>query len=141
MEIFDVLCPGVHLLTDDVRNNKSFMTCVQASEQSLLYFIRLKERYFAKQRRERNSKLKKSLDEIEVTINVIKTQIKEASKMNIDPSIGIDRLARTCVQKQELLTRIGQSLVALKTKVSSGDLLNNIRHRIKQQKQLQKRPM
>ena len=133
MEIFNVLCPGVHLLTDDVRNNKSFMTCVQASEQSLLYFTRLKERYFAKQRRERNSKLKKSLDEIEVTINAIKTQIKEASKMNIDPSIGIDRLARTCVQKQELLTRIGQSLVALKTKVSSGDLLNNIRRRIKQQ--------
>ena len=91
------------------------MACVRASEKSLLYFIRLKERYSAKQRRERHSNLKKSLDDIEVTINAIKTQIKEASKMNIDPSVGIDRLARTCVQKQELLTHIGQSLVALKT--------------------------
>ena len=64
---------------------------------------------------------------------MIKTQIKEASKMNTDPSVGIDRLARTCVQKQELLTRIGQSLVALKIEVSSRDILNNIQRRIKQQ--------
>ena len=37
------------------------------------------------------------------------------------------------MQKQELLTRIGQSLVALKTKVSSRDILNNLRRKIKQQ--------
>ena len=80
-----------------------------------------------------SSNLKKSLDDIEVTINAIKTQIKVASKMNTDPSVGIDRLAWTCVWKQEHLTRIGQSLVALKTKVTSKDILNNIRCRIKQQ--------
>ena len=104
-----------------------------ASIRAIIAVFHLSQGEIFRQRRERNSKLKKSLDEIEVTINAIKTQIKEASKMNIDPSIGIDRLARTCVQKQELLTRIGQSLVALKTKVSSGDILNNIRRRIKQQ--------
>ena len=59
--------------------------------------------------------------------------IKEASKLNIDPSIGVDRLAQTCMQKQDLLTRIGQSLITLKTKVTSGDILNNICCRIKQQ--------
>ena len=38
-----------------------------------------------------------------------------------------------CVQKQKLFTRIGQSLIALKNKITSGDVLKNIRHRVKQQ--------
>ena len=53
--------------------------------------------------------------------------------LNINPSIGVDRLAQMCVQKQELLTRIGQSLIALKNKITSGDVLNNIRRRVQQQ--------
>lgn len=38
-----------------------------------------------------------------------------------------------CVQKQEFLTQIGQSLIVLKNKLTSGDVLNNIRSRVKQQ--------
>ena len=80
------------------------MTCVISSEQSLLYFLNLREKYLAKQIRDRPSNLKKCLDEIQNSINAIISLIKEASKLNINPSIGVGRLARMCVQKQELLT-------------------------------------
>lgn len=123
--------PEIDFLNDDVRNNKAFITCVKLSEQSLLYFLNLREKYVAKQIRDRPSNLKKCLDEIQKSINAIMSLIEEASKLNINPSIGVDRLAQMCVQKQELLTRIGQSLIALKNKITSRDVLNNIRHRIK----------
>ena len=109
------------------------MTCVKSSEQSLLYFLNLREKYLAKQIRDRPSNLKKCLDEIQKSIDAIISLIDKASKLNINPSIGVDRLARMCVQKQELLTRIGQSLIALKNKKTSGDVLNNIHGRVQQQ--------
>ena len=53
--------------------------------------------------------------------------------MKINAAIGVDRLAQTCMRKQQLLTSIGQSLLALKAQVSSGDVLNNLCRRVKQQ--------
>ena len=91
--LFNFLCPAIDFLTDDVRNKKAFMTCVKSSEQSLLYFLNLREKYLAKQIRDRPRNLNKYLDEIQKSIDAIISFIGEASKLNINPSIGVDRLA------------------------------------------------
>ena len=100
---------------------------------SLMYFFHLRSLYRSKKIRERQSNLKKSLDSIPSNIDAVVSLIEEASKLKINPALGVDRLAQTCVQKQQLLTSIGQSLLALKAQVTSRDILNNLRRRVKQQ--------
>ena len=130
--LFNVLCPEIDFLTDNVRNNKAFMTCVKSSEQSLLYFLNIRDKYLAKQIRDRPSNLKTCLNKIQKSINAIISLFEEASKLNINLSVEVDRLARMCLQKQEPLTRIGQFLIALKNKITSGDVLD-IRCKVQQQ--------
>ena len=131
--LFDVLCPGTEFLTEDVINNESFMKCVSSSQDSILYFLHLRESYTANQQKGRRSNLRSELQVIQGTIDEIVSQVKEASKLKISTSIGIDTLARTCATKQQKLTHIGQSLLALKALITSGDILNNLRRRVKQQ--------
>lgn len=98
-----------------------------------MYFFHLRSLYESKKTRERQSNLKKSLNSIQANIDTAVLQIEEASKLKINPAVGVDRLAQTCIRKQQLLTSIGQSLLALKAQVSSGDVLNSLRRRVKQQ--------
>ena len=133
VKLFDVLCPRTTFLSDDVLNNKAFMKCVTESQASLMYFFHLRSLYSSKKTRERQSTLKKSLDRIQANIDTTVLQIEEASKLKINPAVGVDRLAQTCIRKQQVLTSIGQSLLALKAQVSSGDVLNSLRRRVKQQ--------
>ena len=84
--------------------------------------------------RERQSALKRELEEIDAAISAVVDEIKKAADVKLSPSLGLATLAKSCSYKQQLLTNIAQSLLALKSKVTSTTLLNNLRRRVKQQK-------
>ena len=134
VQLFAVLCPGVCILTEDVMNNASFMSCVKSAQTPILYFDHLRKQYTMYKQRERQSALKRELEEIDAAISAVVNEIKKAADVKLSPSLGLATLAKSCTYKQQLLTNIAQSFLTLKSKVSSTTLLNNLRHRLKQQK-------
>ena len=134
IQLFDVLCPGVCIMTEDVMNNASFMSCVKSAQAPILYFAHLRKQYTMNKQRERQSALKRELEDIDAAISAIVKETKKDADMKLNPSLGLEGLAKSCAYKQQLLTNIAQSLLALKSKVSSTSLLNNLHRRLKQQK-------
>ena len=135
VQLFAVLCPGVCILTEDVINNASFMSCVKSAQTPILYFDHLRKQYTMYKQRERQNALKRELEEIiDAAISAAVNEIKKAADVKLSPSLGLATLAKSCTYKQQLLTNIPQSLLALKSKISSTTLLNNLRRRLKQQK-------
>ena len=55
--LFQSLCPSHSLLTDDVVNNQAFMSCVQSSQSSIMYYLKLRNQYHAQSRKRRKSSL------------------------------------------------------------------------------------
>ena len=131
-KLFEVLCPGLDFLTEDVRNNSSFMTCVKSVEEPILYFMHLREVYSHNKQRDRQTVLRRNLEAINGKIATVANDIKKVSEIKLNSSLGLDTLAQTCVQKQKMLSQLVQSLLVLKSVVSSPELLNNLRRRLKQ---------
>ena len=57
--LFQSLCPSHSLLTDDVVNNQAFMSCVQSSQSAIMYYLKLRNQYYAQSRKQRKSLLRK----------------------------------------------------------------------------------
>ena len=133
VQLFAALCPGVCILTEDVMNNASFMLCVKSAQTPILYFDHPRKQYTMYKQRERQSALKRELEEIDAAISAVVNEIKKAANVKLSSSLGLATLAKSCTYKQQLLTNI-ESLLALKLKVSSTTLLNNLCRRLKQQK-------
>lgn len=131
-KLFEVLSPGVDFLTEDVKNNSSFMTCVKSVEASILYFMHLREAYSHSKQRDRQTVLRRNLEAIDGKIAAVVDDIKKVSEIKLNSSLGLDTLTQTCAQKQKMLSQLVQSLLALKPVVSSPELLNNLRRRLKQ---------
>ena len=135
-KLFDVLCPTVPIMTEDIKNNQSFISCVKSAEPAVLYFVNLKKQYTHSKQRERQTALRKDLEAIDADIAMVVDNVKKISELKLNPSLGLDSLAQTCVQKQKLLSQLAQSLLVLKSRVSSPELLNNLHRRLKQQKKI-----
>ena len=43
LQLFDVLCPGVCIMTEDVMNNASFMSCVKSAQAPILFIAHLRK--------------------------------------------------------------------------------------------------
>ena len=123
---FDALCPGLNVLTDDVVKNTSFMSCIQASEGSILHFMKLRSMYTAKKQRDRETQLKKDLEKVDAAIISVQHIARKVSLISVNPSIGLDPLTQRCVEKQQLLKDLGQSLLALKALVACPQLTSKI---------------
>ena len=72
-KLFDVLCPTVPVMTEDIKNNQSFMSCVKSAEPAVLYFVNLKKQYTHSKQRERQTVLRKDLEAIDADIDTEKT--------------------------------------------------------------------
>ena len=99
-KLFEVLCPGVDFLTEDVRNNQSFMTCVKSVEASILYFMHLSQEYSHSKQRVRQTVLRKNLEAINGKIATVVDDIKKVSEIKLSSSLGLDTLAQTCACAQ-----------------------------------------
>ena len=67
LKLIDALCPCLNVLTDDVAKNVSFMSCIKASEGSILHFMKLRSMYAAK-KRDQETQLKKDLEKVDPAI-------------------------------------------------------------------------
>ena len=121
-KLFDALCPGLNVLTDDVAKNASFMSCVKASEGSILHFMKLRSMYAAKNR-VRKTQLKKDLEKVDAAIISVQHITRKVSSISVNPSISLDLLTQRSVEKQQLLKDLGQSLFALMALVACPQLI------------------
>ena len=134
VKLFDVICPETEILTEDVMANSSFVSCVQSAQSVILYYLHLKHQYTSKIIRRRKSALQSRLSLVDAKVSSIVSLVnQEVATVKITPSLGLDRLALSCSQKQKLLKNLGQSLLSLKSDLNASGILNDLRRRIKQQ--------
>ena len=128
-----MICPETEILTEDVMANSSFVSCVQSAQSVILYYLHLKHQYTSKIIRRRKSALQSCLSLVDAKVSSIVSLVKEVATVKITPSLGLDRLALSCSQKQKLLKNLGRSLLSLKSDLNASGILNDLRRRIKQQ--------
>ena len=95
-------------MTEDIKNNLSFMSCVKSAEPAVLYFVNLKKQYTHSKQQ---TALRKDLEAIDADIATVVDNVKKISELKLNPSLGLDSLAQTCVQKQKLLSQLAQSML------------------------------
>ena len=78
------------------------------------------------------------MEEIDTRIQSLIDLIERACKVQLSLSSGLSALTQSCIQKQALLTQIGQVLLTISNITSNKNLLNNLRRRLMQQKTTRK---
>ena len=97
LQLFDVLCPGVCIMTEDVMNNASFMSCVKSTQAPILFIAHLRKQYTMIKQRERQSALKRELEDIDVAISAVVNETKKAADVKLNPSLGLIGRSRQTV--------------------------------------------
>ena len=95
-------------------------------------FNNLHEQYAKYSSLQRNSNLAKTLLDVKPVEDNIAEQIKGLISWKTEATIGINELVKSLNEKREKILDVLKSLVCLQAKVTSKELLNSLRRRIKQ---------
>ena len=98
------------------------MSCVQSSQSAIMYYLKLQNQYYAQSRKQRKSLLRKEMEEIDTRIQSLIDLIERACKVQLSLSSGLSALTQSCIQKQALLTQIGQALLTISNITSNKNL-------------------
>ena len=126
------LCPNNKILTDDVLSNEDFMSVIGNVALSYNVYHNFYYKYVSQQSRKRTTNLTQSLKCIENFEADIKCLLIKASKIHLATTLGTAVLAESSLAKNKLLTKATEHMLILKGCLSKS-LMNNLRHRIKQQ--------
>ena len=110
------------------------MSCVQSSQSSIMYYLKLRNEYHAQCHKRRKSSLWKEIEKVDTRIKSLTDLIGRACKIKQSLSSGLSAFMQSCIQKQALLTQIGQALLTISNITSNKSLLNSLRRRLLQQK-------
>ena len=125
-------CPDI--LTDDVVNNKAFMTMLCEPIESMTEYERINLAYITgKAKQSQTSELSKIIKYINGQISVLDKQLNDASKLEINLSAGLTQVNILCAIKQGKLTDISKSAWSIREKIRNTSVFSKLSKRIKQQ--------
>jgi hypothetical protein len=131
-------CPD--LITEDVLNNRSFISAMAHSLPKIRSFLALEDMYSCRQSKKANkTELSKSIDEIKGGIKILDEKLKEASQIKIDISQGTERLCIASTQKQMVLTQVTTRTLEIRHLIETTNIARKIKKRIVQQSQRKER--
>lgn len=135
----EALCPPI--VTEDVINNDAFITAAASCAKAYDYYQELSQEYRQQVlRKGRASKLSSKRKEIEDVMKDIRSKLEEASEIDLNLSSGTSALAFKAILKQKLLSEVIARCVKAQSKLADVELLQALRRRISQQKQVKSRP-
>ena len=127
-------CPN--FITDDVLNNRPFISAMAHSMPKLNKFTVTDRMYLEKQTKKASkTDLSKTTQNIRSRIATLDEKLKQASEIKINVSLGTERLCVATTQKQMILTQVVTLTLQIQHLIESSGVLRKLRKRIAQQDQ------
>jgi len=127
--------PFDQFFTDDIKNDKSFISCLKQFLYSWDKFHELKRQYHSGKTRDRITELSKNLKIVDNQIQTVKTTFLEICSFSerFQTPMSSFELSQTYMKKSASMTSLIVELGRLKDLIGNNDLLTSIKRRLKQQ--------
>ena len=130
-EFLKTVCPG--LGTDDVLNNDSFVEGMAKPAEEITKYVNALQKYTeTKERTRKGTDLHKANEEMQKLLKELKDKMAQASKIQIDTSLGLDTMMASAKQKEQFLTVTVAIASKMLMRMKSLKIMTKIQKRLQQ---------